>query len=98
MSEYHEQLAHEAQQVTVSEQEMQAAVEQAKAEILADIGTVENSKGEVMPESINDFSQLHDYVDANTYGGVCDERDHFELGDVIEFQGRVHAWLQAGRP
>lgn len=44
-----------------------ATVDQSKAEILADIaaGTV--------PADVPDFQQLHDYVDANCYGGLCDE-------------------------
>lgn len=44
-----------------------AAIAQSKAEILRDIaaGTV--------PADVPDFATLHDYVDANCYGGLCDD-------------------------
>lgn len=81
------------------DREIDTAVEEAKREILEDIGTATNSKGDVMPETISTFSELHDYVDANTYAGLCEaRREHWTLGDVIEFQNRVDAWLRAGRP
>ena len=46
-----------------------ATVDQSKAEILRDIadGTV--------PADVPDFGTLHDYVDANCYGGLCDDDD-----------------------
>lgn len=46
---------------------LEETVARMKAEILADIanGTV--------PQSIKNFSELHDYVDANCYGGFCDD-------------------------
>lgn len=42
-------------------------IEQMKNEIKADV--VFNA----VPASVTSFSQLHDYVDANCYGGFCDD-------------------------
>ncbi|KKL21277.1 hypothetical protein LCGC14_2447050 [marine sediment metagenome] len=41
------------------------AVERGKSEILADISTG------LVPAKVRDFSHLHDFVDANEYGGRC---------------------------
>lgn len=86
--------------------EVDEVVDRAKREILADIadGTV--------PDDVPDFSSLHDYVDANTYGGLCDGDDWvfrhlWEIPGtdgpaVIDFgnavQAAVSQWLEAGRP
>lgn len=87
--------------------QVDAAVEQAMIEIEDDI-----SDGTV-PADVPDFSSLHDYVDANCYGGLCDGEDgpwHYlwairDANDspaIIDFgnavQSRVDAWLRAGRP
>ncbi len=78
--------------------EIDECVEEVKAEILDDIGCATGSKFEAMPESIRSFSELHDYVDANEYGGLTDpdRRADWTLGDVIAVQEKVDAWLQAG--
>lgn len=79
--------------------EIDACVEDIKAEILADIGVVTSARThEVMPETISSFSELHDFVDANMYGGLCDpeSRSDFSLGDVIAVQEKVDAWLKDG--
>jgi hypothetical protein len=80
------------------EEEVVKAVEQAKQEILADLGRGHvNSKGEIMTaEAITTFSDLHDYVDANEYGDLTGARSDWNLGDVNEIQDRVDAWLKAG--
>lgn len=46
---------------------LEQTVARMKSEILADIasGTV--------PETVSSFSELHDYVDANCYGGFCED-------------------------
>lgn len=78
------------------------AIEQGKREILEDIST-----GRV-PATVKDFSDLHDYVDANEYGGLC-ENGWLEsdiTGDMTDdthnaasaVQDALHAWLVAGRP
>jgi hypothetical protein len=82
-----------------------AAVAQSKREILADIaaGTT--------PADVATFSALHDYTDANCYGGLCDDDGPMShLWDVedssgcavmlsfgAEVQDAVHQWLVAGR-
>ena len=43
------------------------AIERSKAEILEDI-----AQG-VVPGTVSSFSELHDYVDANEYGGLCSD-------------------------
>ncbi len=72
-------------------------VEQSKLEIVDDM-----TSGRV-PDTINYFGALHDWVDANEYGGLCDEtlaaqcpttEDWLDLGN--EVQNIVHAWLVAG--
>ena len=42
------------------------AIERSKAEILEDIDAG------IVPNTVSSFSQLHDYVDANEYGGLCE--------------------------
>lgn len=51
-------------------------IEQAKTEILADIAS-----GSV-PKSVSSFSELHDYVDANEYGGFCEDGTFDEMIQV----------------
>lgn len=74
------------------------SVEEAKKEILDDI------RDGVVPNDIRTFSALHDYVDANCYGRLCDE-DWIErdgTGDMTEatmnaaneVQQRIERWLQ----
>ena len=81
-------------------------VEVAKSEILQDIadGT--------LPESVSNFVDLHDYVDANMYVNDADRADRrigplgerlgWTIDDFIDFTNEamdeVNAWLQAGRP
>jgi hypothetical protein len=69
-------------------------IERAKAEILADV-----EKG-VMPQSVGSFSELHDHVDANGYGGLFDvpfdsasDRDTKLINDL---QDAVDVWIKAG--
>ncbi len=81
-------------------------VERAKREVLSDIAS-----GRV-PPTVATFSELHDYVDANEYGGACEsdpdtgrgwwDGDESERIAAIDFWNRVQdaidAWLRAGRP
>lgn len=57
-----------------------ATVERMKAEILADM-----EEG-IVPEDVASFSDLHDHVDANEYGGFCD--DKFSDAAIKHFGGR----------
>lgn len=78
------------------------AIAQGKTEILEDIST-----GRV-PATVKDFSELHDYVDANEYGGLCENgwlESHLD-GEMTDethdaasaVQDALHDWLVAGRP
>ena len=76
---------------------VEIAIARAKAEILRD-----EANG-TLPAGITDFAILHDHVDANEYGGLCDdgwlEHADDELTDLCNqaaniVQGAVHAWLQ----
>ena len=49
------------------------AIERSKLEILQDIASG------VVPGTVSSFSELHDYVDANEYGGLCAEGTWFCL-------------------
>ena len=77
-----------------------SAVERSKVEILAHVAS-----GRV-PSTVETFGDLHDYVDANCYGGLCDDDDAFwgQTGserDLVmdlaaDVQNAVHAWIGAG--
>lgn len=81
---------------TKSDEEIDEAVEQAKREILDDLGTAVSSQADKMPLTVSTFSDLHDYVDANEYAGLTITRSEWTLGDVIEVQDRVNDWLESG--
>ena len=61
-----------------------------RAEVLADI------EGGIVPPDVATIEELHDYVDANTYAGLCDENADIAPDDLIAVQDRVGAWLAAG--
>jgi hypothetical protein len=80
-------------------------IAQAKLEIRADVadGTV--------PATVASFSELHDYVDANCYGGMCEDGHAFwrngdgsagedgfdcDVDAANAVQDAVHAWIVAG--
>lgn len=65
------------------------AVEQAKQEIISDV-----KKG-VVPKVVN-FSELDDHVDANCYGGLCDERGDMSMEDAAKVQDAVDDWIKRG--
>ena len=79
------------------------AIERSKAEILEDI-----AHGPV-PNTVSRFSELHDYVDANMYGGFCDEPSQtanggnywwpegLRIDEANAVQDAINAWLQRGR-
>jgi len=71
---------------------VQETIERVKTEILKDI------EDGIVPEGVHDFSELHDYVDANTYGGFCTEGDINEMPERDEFfddGGKVFvAWFE----
>ena len=72
--------------------EIERRVQQARQEILQDViaGTV--------PRATRSFSKLHDYTDANWYGGGFDDELSNEAGIAVlnEVQQDVHKWLASG--
>ena len=83
--------------------ELAARIKRAKAEILADIGHG------IVPADVAAFAKLHDHVDANEYGGLCeepfysvirgDEDDPSEVSWAfgVLLQDAVDRWLRGGR-
>lgn len=69
-----------------------AAIARAKEEILADM-----ERG-VVPSTVDDFGELHDFVDANEYGGLCEDGHGLDEQAVEDVQDEVHRWLADGRP
>jgi hypothetical protein len=66
-------------------------VERAKAEILADAASG------IVPRTCASFSELHDYVDANGYGGAFEhDFDNEETDFWNAVQDAVGAWVKAG--
>ena len=53
------------------------AIERSKVEILEDM-----SSG-IVPTTVSSFSELHDYVDANEYGGLCESGTWWMLPDDV---------------
>lgn len=71
--------------------ELHQVVERAKAEILADVaaGTV--------PSTCASFSELHDYTDANGYGGAFERPfDNNETDFWNAVQTAVDGWIKQG--
>jgi hypothetical protein len=68
-------------------------IERAKREILYDVEVG------IVPATCASFSELHDYVDANGYGGAfeCDF-DPTETDFWNAVQDAVDLWIKAGRP
>lgn len=85
---------------TYTAEQVAAAVARSKEEILADV------RDGTTPADVTDFGSLHDYTDANCYGGLCDDwTEAFDDDDAgndawMAFgnavQDRVHRWLEAG--
>jgi len=79
---------------------LRARITQARSEIVDDM--IEG----IVPASVRDFSTLHSHVDANEYGGLCDEtvRATFPAADDVpswavacnHIQQSVHGWLAEG--
>ncbi len=80
--------------VLVEATRLASTIKRAMAEVVADV-----EAGRV-PAEVRSFSQLHDYVDANYYGGAF-EREHDPSSDedtnfFNAVQNAVNAWIQAG--
>jgi len=61
-----------------------------QSEIMRDI------KAGVVPQTVNSFSGLHEWVDANEYGQSRDI-EHLTIEHWDAIQGAVDAWLYNGR-
>ena len=86
-----------------TEEEYQELVADMKREILEDLGTARSTRGSFLPLSTSSFSMLHDYVDANEYGGLCDDerRAHWVVGEagvptLNRAQTEIDEWLASG--
>jgi hypothetical protein len=77
--------------------EIAECIDDIKREILNDMGVI-------MPLTVKTFSELHDYVDANCYGGLCDDErrarwftDNLDADLLNRVQDAVDAWLRSGQ-
>lgn len=66
------------------------AVNRAKREILLDV-----AQGKVPASKITSFADLHNYVDANEYGGLCEDTDDADWLRDEDLAGQMAAnWVQ----
>ncbi len=71
--------------------ELRQVVERAKTEILADVASG------IVPSTCASFSELHDYVDANGYGGAFERPfDNNETDFWNAVQDTVDRWIKQG--
>jgi len=66
-------------------------LERAKREVLADVAAG------IVPVTVASFSELHDYVDANGYGGAFEE-DAPDTSDGLwdALQSAIDGWIRSG--
>ena len=77
--------------MTKTQAEIETAIRDMKAEILADMAAG------TRPETVGSFSELHDYVDANYYGGFCEGiRASWDTHYFNVVSNAVSAWLEGG--
>jgi hypothetical protein len=70
---------------------LEQTIERAKTEILADVASG------IVPRTCASFSELHDYVDANGYGGAFEHDFNNEETDFWNsVQDTVGAWIKGG--
>jgi len=51
----------------------------------------------VVPNTCGSFSALHDYVDANYYGGFCEDGfDETKVDTINAAQDAIDLWIKAG--
>lgn len=70
---------------------VEQAVERAKSEVLADVASG------IVPETCASFSELHDYVEANGYGGAFEhdfDNDETDFWNAV--QDAVDLWIKSG--
>lgn len=73
---------------------IEKAITRGKEEILEDVRS-----GRV-PSHVKTFGELHDFVDANEYGGLCEdeffENDRPNMSMAAAVQQRLHEWIACG--
>jgi len=70
---------------------LEEAIERSKSEILRDVADG------IVPMTCASYSELHDYVDANGYGGAFEhDFDNEETDFWNAVQDTVDAWIKAG--
>ena len=70
---------------------VEQTIERAKAEILADAASG------IVPRTCASFSELHDFVDANGYGGAFEQGFNNEETDFWNsIQDALDAWIKGG--
>lgn len=62
-------------------------IERAKAEIRQDV------MAGVIPGNTYDFEKLHDYVDANEYGGFTEDNATTDYDLIVSVQSELNAWM-----
>lgn len=73
--------------------DLHTTIERGKREILADV------KSGAVPATAKDFAELHDYVDANYYGGAFEaEFDDSDRACAFwnKVQDTLDAWIRSG--
>lgn len=63
-------------------------IERAKAEIRHDV------LAGIVPDNTYNFEKLHDYVDANEYGGFTDDNFTTDWDFVVDVQNILDAWMK----
>jgi hypothetical protein len=79
-------------EILYSGSELNRRFELSKQEILADV------KSGKVPKSVNSFSDLQNYVDANCYGGLCD--NDYKISKDYSFENKLQVklnhWIEQG--
>ena len=63
-------------------------VERSKAEIREDV------LAGIIPDNTYDFEKLHDYVDANEYGGFTEDNFTADWDFVVDVQAILDKWMK----
>ena len=63
-------------------------IERAKDEIRSDV------MAGVVPGNLYDFEKLHDYVDANEYGGFTEDNFTNDWDFVVDVQAILDKWMK----
>ena len=59
---------------------------------------LEDMKNGVVPEHVSTFSELHDYVDANEYGGLCEDGYWCLPDDATDAEIEANDWMYLKHP